>query len=340
MSTAIIANPVRVISAKPLQPPEGPGLPRQWKRFLSLFPTHQRVERLSRLVAQYRTLPAEIRDDLANQEAIEMIEAVRKSQKRVPSWSDLAGVERALLSILPADDLKHAGWALREEFRQATSAVPGDQALLKAYEDAKPPQLDMSGEAEVKSLRADLLALQAKLHELCAVRRVQIRARNIMTLLTVALSGLTIFITLQLDKLLSRPDTIIFDVFGVGMFGGVFSTLLRIQRFKLGGNYEASALTRPGNQLSVILSPAIGGVGAVLLFAMLAAGFLNTPFFPQLSPKDFSLKSDALEDLFKVHLTAAADAAKLYLLCFLAGFSERLVPDVMSRLAATAEKTK
>ena len=85
--------------------------------------------------------------------------------------------------------------------------VPGDQPLLKAYEDSKPPRLDVSNEADVKSLRADLLALQAELHEICATRRVQIRARNFIALLTVALSVLAIFVTLQLDKLLKINDT-------------------------------------------------------------------------------------------------------------------------------------
>jgi hypothetical protein len=43
-------------------------------------------------------------------------------------------------------------------------------------------------------------------------------------------------------------------------------------------------------------------------------------------------------NIFKAQLGSFAESAKLYLICFLAGFSERLVPDVMSRLAAIAEK--
>jgi hypothetical protein len=154
------------------------------------------------------------------------------------------------------------------------------------------------------------------------------------------LSGAAIFIALQLDKILEIDGTIVFDVFGVGMLGGVFSTLLRIQRLKLGGNSEATALSQPGNQVTVMLAPVTGGVGAVVLFAILAAGVLKGSLFPELPMNQFGNLSDALEDLFKVQLASSAEAAKLYLLCFLAGFSERLVPDVMSRLAATAEKDK
>jgi hypothetical protein len=249
-------------------------------------------------------------------------------------------VEHALLSILPPEDLKESAWILRDEFRQTIASVPGNQSLLEEHDAFHPQAPVVSTDAEVKSLRAYLIALQGKLHRFAESRREQIRARNSIALLTVALSAITIFITLQLDKLLHIEDTIVFDVFGVGMFGGVFSTFLRIQKFKLGGHYDACALTSPGNRVGVMLSPAIGGVGAVVLFVILAAGFLKTPIFPDMPLKNFGWESDALEDLFKIQLTNSAEAAKLYVLCFLAGFSERLVPDVISRLTAAAERAK
>ncbi len=152
--------------------------------------------------------------------------------------------------------------------------------------------------------------------------------------------GVATFLTLQLDKILKLEDTIVFDVFGVGMLGGLFSTLLRVQKFKLGGIREATALSEPGSQLTVILAPAIGGAGAVVLFVMLAAGFLKGAFFPDLPEIHFGKGADGLEDLFQLQLVSSTEAAKLYLLCFLAGFSERLVPDVMSRLSAMAEKER
>src|SRR3954465_14254512 len=104
MSSAIItANPSAAIAETPVR---RFGLLRRWKRLLSAFPSHSRAERLNRLIAQYGTLPLEVRADPGNREAIAMIESVReRARKQLPSWSDICGVERALLSILPADDL-------------------------------------------------------------------------------------------------------------------------------------------------------------------------------------------------------------------------------------------
>jgi hypothetical protein len=296
----------------------------------------QRHDKLERLIGQYKTLPTREMSD-AHRAAEAVIEDIIKgSQEREPSWSDVERMERALLTLLTGDDLKRFGWKLRAEFQRAIKVVPADEILAKAYEDSKPAPLDEQNEPKLK---ADLLALQAQLHELCGTRRIQIRARNLIACLTVFLGMVAVLIALKLDEVL-HIQTIIFDVFGVGMLGGLFSTLIRIQKFRLGGLYEANALTASGNQIAVILAPAIGGTGAVVLFVVLAAGFLKGTFFPELSVINFSPETDFLEELFNVHVASSPEAAKLYLLCFLAGFSERLVPDVLSRLSSMAEKQR
>jgi hypothetical protein len=333
MSTLTLEQPLKARAEDGNERPS-----RKWPRqtLLTGLWAGQRRDKLARLVAQYETLPARERPD-DNRAAEALVEnIIKRSQQRNPSWSDIQAMERALLTLLSGDDLKRFGWKLRADFQRAIKAVPADEILAKAYENSKPAQLDEQNEAKLK---ADLLALQAQLHEVCATRRVQIRARNMMACLTVLLGMLAILIALKLDEVLGIK-TIVFDVFGVGMLGGLFSTLIRIQKFKLGGLYEANALTAPGNQVGVILAPAIGGVGAIVLFVTLAAGFLKGTFFPDLLPIDYSEGADVLEQLFTLSVKSSPEAAKLYLLCFLAGFSERLVPDVLSRLSSMAEKQR
>ncbi len=314
----------------------------RWARWrgavMASFRSHHKDEKLERLIAIYRTLPVQTREAAANADARAMIEDVREQGRagRV-SWVEIAKVERAVLSMLSGEDLRRYAWALRAEFREALNAMPSGHELGKAYDNSNPPGTDAADE---KRLKADLLTLQDKLHELCASKRTQVRARNRIAFSTVLISAAAIFITLQLDKILGIEDTIFFDVAGVGMLGGVFSTLLRIQKFKLGGNHEAVALSQTGNQLTVILAPLIGGAGAMVLFVLLAAGVLKGSLFPELPLIQYSPTTDALEEMFKVHLASSTEAAKLYLLCFLDGFSERLVPDVMSRLAAMARRDK
>src|SRR5262245_2972498 len=70
-----------------------------WETIRSLFGCRQRNEKLERLVAQYRILSLEGRE--ANRAAAQIIEvAEARARKRSPSWSEIAAVERALLSLL------------------------------------------------------------------------------------------------------------------------------------------------------------------------------------------------------------------------------------------------
>jgi hypothetical protein len=328
MNTAIFARPFRAVDQVDAT---SSGFGTAVKSFLATFRMREASGRLARLITRYEVLPLEITQNEANSHAVELIESVReKACKQVPSNDEIAAVEAALLSMLTGEDLKRYAFWLREDFRNLAG-----RRNMNAYSISNPPQAEGADE---KRLKADLIALHAKLHEIRANRRTQIRARNRIACLTILLSALGIFITLQLDVLLHKPDTIVFDVFGVGMLGGVFSTLIRIHRLKPDGQNATAALTERGNQLTVLLSPVIGGLGAVILFAILSAGLLKGSLLPDLPTIPLGPSADALESVFNVHLASSTEAAKLYVLCFLAGFSERLVPDVISRLASVAKE--
>jgi len=86
-----------------------------------------------------------------------------------------------------------------------------------------------------------------------------------------------ILITLKLDEVL-HIQTNRFRCVRGGNAGRIIQHFDPNPKVQIGGLYEANALTASGNQVAVILAPAIGGTGAVVLFAVLAAGFLKGTF--------------------------------------------------------------
>jgi hypothetical protein len=306
-----------------------------WELLLERLPGHQRRERFGELVSEYHTFPYAIRELPANRQACDTIEGViRHAAGRQPSWTQINRIDRALLTMLTGEDLKRRARRLRNEFQLATKLVPADEILFETYRNSRAAEGNETGEA---ALKADALTLQELLHALYANRRLQLRTRNSIALWTGILFVVATIFTLKIDKIFDL-QTMLFDVLGVGMLGGLFSTLLRVQNFKLAGIREATSLTEVGNRTTVVLAPAIGGAGAVVLFVVFMSGFLQGSFLPTLPVIPFRPDTDYLEALFNIQIPSSLDAAKLYLLCFLAGFSERLVPDMMSRLTAMADK--
>ncbi len=127
------------------------------------------------------------------------------------------------------------------------------------------------------------------------------------------------------------------------MLGAYFSSLTRLYNVdqlsvalitptvsKLGGGYL----------LMYSLVPAIiGAIAAVVLYVIFLAGLMGSGgVFPAMSCK-VAACNNLLTTLRFFEPTDAPDFAKVMVWAFAAGFSERLVPNTLTSLAAKVEKT-
>lgn len=111
-----------------------------------------------------------------------------------------------------------------------------------------------------------------------------------------------------------------------GLLGALFSRLIYMQ-----SNYarlEYDDLLNIFQSKALAIRMLVGLIGAIIVFYAILGNLLSGDLFPDLS----DLKLEAMK-------APDSSFAKLVIWCFLGGFSERLVPDFLSRTESAASKT-
>jgi hypothetical protein len=91
---------------------------------------------------------------------------------------------------------------------------------------------------------------------------------------------------------------------------------------------------------SLIVKPALGGIFAIMLHLLFISKTFSGGAFPSLSIACTGDKPVHFSEFFTGIVEATSvDFAKLLIWCFIAGFAERLVPDVLDSMANKASKT-
>lgn len=119
--------------------------------------------------------------------------------------------------------------------------------------------------------------------------------------------------------------------FVCGLLGGFVSIQ---QRLRTLDNQELELLSRSWFQ--ILLIPVYGGLFAMVFYAMILSGTIAGSLFPVMAMPQFSSPLPTTQDIvaffLKTYPATGPDVAKLFLWSFVAGFSERLVPQVIGKM--------
>ena len=144
---------------------------------------------------------------------------------------------------------------------------------------------------------------------------------------------------LYFDKTGNGGLTILSCVLVAGAGGGFVSGLRRLYAFEdIYPNREYRGMFRQMSlyALAFSLVPAtVGAIGAVVLYLVFAAGLMKGDLFPEFACLKAAASCGDFHDFISSWAPANATGnAKAIVWDFVAGFSERFVPDVLNRLGS------
>lgn len=120
-------------------------------------------------------------------------------------------------------------------------------------------------------------------------------------------------------------------IFVSGTVGGVVNSFQRIQRLATSGVQNYDPVTQRLIITQIYVSPFVGGIFAFVLYIIFMADFVQGPFFPAFESGAQPYTSFSDFAMLFVPKTNA-DVAKAIIWAFIAGFSEGLVPNFISKI--------
>jgi hypothetical protein len=248
--------------------------------------------------------------------------------RAAPTIAETFRLEAAIVAFLPAAVLRRRAWIIRPSLR-----IAGDRRTA-LYGMSKPPDPLAATEED---LRADLSQVLSALERVSLVsemedhlRRVYFRRVRITALVALAIMIATTAMAATYQDPRWVPTMGI--VLLAGIVGACFSAQQRAQTAMPEGDVQTrvQALTRLAE--SFYFAPIGGAIGALVLFCLFAGELVQGQLFPKVWTSD----SPATHSFFAFLVSAGPDSgmemAKLLAWCFIAGFSERLIPSALGQL--------
>jgi len=266
------------------------------------------------------------------------------------TWGDCYVLELEAAAATPDAELAPMLNQQRIRYEQ----IVGDsefQEYTKSAVDVASLQSQNTPESNGR-LRAELYSLTERIVYYLTASAPKEAQRAWLTLATVCLmlAGMAVIFLWYIDVYATpifhvrqfRPTESLFLVMFAGLVGGFVSVQQRLQQpTNVDPIYKRVELEASG--LSLLVSPVIGMVFAVVLFVAMMGGMVASGILPQFACPTGNPDCQG-HDLASFAASAQpADAtswARLALWSFAAGFLERLVPDILTRISAVATDSK
>jgi len=237
-------------------------------------------------------------------------------------WPDIAQVELCIVEVLQDDEMRQRIGDWRRRMGQVFSAA----VFAKYIADA--PAI---ATAKPAVLRADLADCIRTVYYCYGAYAIAARSRARVGK-TLFINGLAVIVVLALSTWIanhfvpSRLDLLlcIFGTAAMGVIGSVVSVQRRLQDPSIDGDPMYRYVQTTADRFGVaIVSPIFGAVFGLVIYALLVSKLLF----------------NNLIGIANGVPSSPNDVALMLVFGFLAGFAEQLVPDALTRIAATALST-